>query len=235
MSTKGVLVKASEERERAIEELVESPALRANTKKSAGKISAACERLDGEGARLSIRNVVRELMRLFPDEYPAESSIRNSTASGKIYRGIIEAWRVYQIARSPVPVRLAQEGIDADLPDSMLLAIQPETTRLAVLLMRTALRNIRRQFQLLQSLSAERLVRSGPGMGSYNGPAELLTGADLDVIKNFLDEKQCRARGANWNGRGQLTDEQGNSLSEPGLQDTLLRVIALSGARRRFP
>ena len=208
MPTKAVECKASEERERAIDALINSSAIRSNTKDAARKINQACHQLDAEGGPLSIKGVIRKLAQMFSNDYPAESSIRNATSSGKVYRGVIEAWRTYQMAKKPLATKLIKEPIEADLSDSLLLTIQPEATRIIVLLMRTALRNTRRQFQLLQSLSSDRIVRTGVG-GGRSSQAEVkrqLPAVDADVIKAFLDEKLCSARGVSWGRRGQLTD-----------------------------
>lgn len=221
--------RAAEERVQAIKKLLDRADLRSTTKQTIRKIDSACHEIDRLSQAMSIRNVVRTLARLYPGDSPAESSIRNSTASGVAYRAVVDAWCIYAIAKAPVG-RVPRAAPDPEMSDSMLNQIEPSSARMLVLSMRTALRNMRRQYQLLQSMTPEKLIRVEGGVGGnkdVGSATAKLRAEHAAVIVAFLDPQLCRARGVKWNDVGQLVLDDETPLSSPGLEDALRSVLKM--------
>ena len=236
MVASNVAKKAAEQRDESVTRLLSVAGMRSGTVNTAKQIDAACRHIDVQNGKLSVSNVARVLRNLYPGESPAESSIRNKTETGAIYRAVIDAWRTYRLAKSPAATRAGPELGDPDIPDLVLHQIQPEAARFAVLAMRTALRNVRRQLQLAMSLTPDRLVRSvgvrpassqSAASGESSGPTTL-SRDEVETIAAFLAEAESAVRGLHWSPVGQLENDSGEPLSRPGLADALRRAMGVA-------
>lgn len=215
---------AGQNRVVAVAELLRRKGITKSTIDRVAQIDSACAQIDRRGQPFTIKNVVRALQSMYPNSAPAESSIRNRTLAGDTYRGVIDAWRTYRLANSPV--RSSTSAADADISDGMLNEIRPDSARLLVLMMRTALRNMRRQNQILQAgfLSMPAIATSD-SHGHKAHRADQLAKRQIDSIRALLDAKECLARRISWNAAGQLLDDAGNALSRPGLREALEHVV----------
>jgi len=214
-------------RDRAIESLLDNSRVRPSVIHRARRISDACDRLTKQSPPLTIPNVTDAARELYPDDDIATSTIWNKTASGDIYRGVVDAWKVWQFAKSQVKHSSPSAAVDADISDSILTRIQPREAQLIVLLMREALRNTKSQLNGLRSLTSERLIRPG---GTANADGKIsstasLSRADLATIEAFVNEQELQLRGFRWGRDGELIAESSVSRSGPGVKDALSAAL----------
>lgn len=230
---------ATEQRIAAISELLASKDIGNATVARAKQVDAACAQMDKEGRPFTIRNLTRVLKAMYSSDYPAESTIRNRTNAGNTYRGVLNAWRTYRIASTTSAAR--QESVESsDLSDALLNEIRPESARLTVLMMRTSLRNLRRQYQILQTgvgqiSMSEPKVPVASQQSSDRAAEEIFTAHDVSLLRAFVDESECAARGVSWDLKGQLLDSYGSALSRPGLKVVLDSILKrhLNGSERK--
>jgi hypothetical protein len=221
-----VAQQAESAREQAIGRLLETEKIREPTRRGISKISAACKKTLDEKGELSISNVIRVLKILFPGDHPAEQSVRNKTLAGACYCETIGIWRAYQMSSAGVKkVQLPAEGLE-DFPDQLLNRIQPESARIHILAMRSALRNMRGRYQMLHSISPAKLIRHTASSAAPTDLPQLseLTAADREALSAFINVAEMASRGLSWDDIGRLLDRDGRPISRPGLHDCLNKL-----------
>jgi len=155
----------------------------------------------------------------------AETHVRNSSLSGDAYKQVIAAWKTHAEAVGRAKkVEIPSVGSE-DFPDTLLNVVEPRSARLLIVSMRTALRNMRRQFQMLQSITPEKLIRhevtsETPVLPAIERAREF-SEAEREAIAMFLDPIEMGARGFNWDSVGRLCTESGEVVSRPGLRSAL--------------
>ena len=220
-------------RQEALERALASPDIREPTRRNMVKIDKACCRIHEMRGELSTSNVLRVLAELFPGDHPAESSIRNNVKSGQSYQEVIALWRTYQLAiASTKRIKPRAPALD-DLPDIILNQLQPEGARMVVLSMRTALRNMRQQTQIIRAVSPDRLIRHQVAPDAQALPAvPVATDEEREILAAFVDSTESASRGLDWDDLGRLLSSDGEPLSRPGLRDVIKK---LSEAPMRAP
>ncbi|MFM0174119.1 hypothetical protein PQR33_32860 [Paraburkholderia sediminicola] len=224
--------RADEHRRSTISNLLDESKLHGSTIEAAKRIDETCARLTSDNARLTITNVAYTLNRLFPSSTIGESTIRNGTPSGALYRAVIEAWRVCQFAKSHSREIDKPYQASADIADSLINRIQPEEAKLSVLLMRTALRNAKTQLNVLQGMTSERLIHPSTGGSPTDGSTgpqprpPIVSKAELNCLRAFADEMQAAMRGLSWGPEGELTATRAGASTGPAIRDALLKVLA---------
>lgn len=212
----------------SIKKLSDDPRLRERTRIGIGRVSEACERIVESKGRLSISNVARALAEFRPSDHLAEQSIRNNSASGKAYRQVIAAWRLYAEAVAVPKIASQRSTVAEDFSDSLLQSIEPKAARIGVLSIRTELRNLRRQFQILQSVSPEKLIRGGNGEIQKDTvpPAAKLSAAEREALECLLDDTELASRGCKWDKMGRLMVDSAKPLSRPSLKSALQKALS---------
>ncbi|QQJ96422.1 hypothetical protein JG536_12445 [Burkholderia ambifaria] len=219
---------AGQVREQAIAQLLSADDIRSATRESMRQIDKACHEIEKRNGELSIKHIVDVMERLYPDNHPAYQSIRNNTPTSSLYRKVIEAWRIYRIAVTAGKGVHVDSPIEADLADSILLAIEPSSTRAAVFAMRAELRTIRGRYQILRQLPREVSPRSEGLLAEKERLKESnanISAADTEVLVAFLDEEESLLRGTRWGEDGEVRGDDGRALSRPGLRDAIQRVL----------
>ncbi|REG59675.1 hypothetical protein B0G80_2446 [Paraburkholderia sp. BL6669N2] len=233
---KTVSNRADEVRKATIQKLQEGGTFRTSTIGVSERIDETCARIAKDSGPLTITNIVEVFNQLFPNSSIGESTIRNKTASGGLYRGVIEAWRTCEFSKSHGRVTGKSLPHSAEIPDSLLNRIEPEEARLSVLLLRTALRNTITQLHVLQGLSPQRLIH-GTDHDSSNATkteeksaAMKVSNADLHCVRAFIDEIELAIRGLSWGNEGQLVAVHQGACSGPGIKDALLKLLERVGS-----
>jgi len=221
------VVAADSRRDASIESLLENANVRPSVKHRARKISAACDRLIKQSRPLTISNISEVARELYPDDYIASSTIWNRTAAGEIYRGVVDAWKVWLLAMGQAKSSRRPAVVGAEIPDSVITRIEPPEARLMVLLLRETLRNTRSQLNGLRSLTSDRLIRQGTASKSdEKTPATTsFSKADLATLEAFINEHELRLRGFYWGPDGELIVENGSARSGPGVKDALVAAV----------
>lgn len=226
--------RADETRKATIRALQEQPKFRPSTLEKSRLIDETCARIVNDNGPLTITNIVEVLNRLFPNSPVGESTIRNDTGSGELYRAIIDAWRTCQFAKSHSKNTGSATPVSADVPDSAINRIQPEEVRISVLLMRTALRNALTQINVLHGMTNDRVIQYAGAGAPPDGPSEQarpsikLSKLDLNVVRAFLDESETTVRGMSWGPDGELTAVRAGASSGPGVRDVLMKLLAFA-------
>jgi hypothetical protein len=210
----------------SLERAMANSAIREPTRRNMLKIDEACRQIQKNRGELTIANVLRTLADLYPGDYPAEQSIRNKTISGDSYREVVAIWRTYQLALARTKKVRTPAPTGDDLPDILLNQLQPEGARMVVLSMRTALRNMRQQFQIIKALNPEHLIQRESTTGSR--AKELrpdLTQEEREIVTAFVDTTETASRGLEWDDLGRLLGPDGEALSRPGLLHVLMKIL----------
>lgn len=208
---------------------------RQDTKQRIQAINKICKGLSGRHRRITVANVVRDMKIHFQQLALSESTIRNNTSSGKGYREVISAWANYEVAiGAPRDYEVPQVGAE-DISDEGLTKIKPELLRLQVQAMRAALRNCRRQLQMLQAVTPNKLVYHGDESAWSNHSATRNVGdyglveSERDALLAMLDVLELATHGLSWNEVGQLQGSNGECYSRPGLRQAIERAVGVRG------
>lgn len=222
---------AEETLREALEKALADGRVRERTRESMRKISQACKVIVDRGGQLTISDISRQLDTLFPESHPAEQSIRNNTPSGRSYRKVIAAWRVYTEGLSKIRKAIPASEEPADFPDMLLSILEPREARFRILAMRTALRNLRSQMQIIQSVSPGMLVRHTTSQSQLE-PAPTSSSRrnqfntqELEALRALLNETELTTRGYQWDKMGRLCTLSGGIISRAGLRSALEKAV----------
>lgn len=223
--------RAEQVRAESLERALANPKIRDSTRATMAKIDEACRRIVGRRGELSIVGTVRMLEELYPGARLAEQTFYNKTSSGACYREVIAIWRTYEQALGQAKKARKALPVPEDLPDILLNQLQPEGARVVVLAMRTSLRNLRRQMQILRELSPDKLVRhraSSTRDAAQATTAPALEDEERQILEAFVDAAETASRGSEWDDLGRLRSDSGEILSRPGLLPVLRKVLEAS-------
>jgi hypothetical protein len=224
---------ADQHRVDAIMQLENSGNFHKSTLARSKQIDETCNRIVADHGVLTVTNIVEVCNRLFPNSRIGESTIRNKTSSATLYKGVIDAWKVCQFAKSRLRVTETLPASTPDIADSAIGAIQPESARLSVLLLRTAYRNALSQLHALQGFTSDRLIRLEGGTSTAPASAdnkkknlsEVISKHEIRCLRALLDDTELLLRGLEWGADGQLSAMYAGASSGPGIKIALSKLL----------
>ncbi|MGY3617759.1 gamma-mobile-trio protein GmtX [Bradyrhizobium sp. USDA 10063] len=176
---------------------------------------------------LSIAEVVREYKARFPKQPLSEQTIRNKRPNGNPYMTVYRAWE--SVAHAAATAALPTQRKDGlILRESDLHTIKDPTLRHQVTAVFAQNRSLHNRLNMLKKIQGQRQIRvllDGPG--TVMAPAEedlVLTPAELDAIRDFIDPRKLRAKHLEPSKDDGVFTIDGGAVADPGFLSALRKI-----------
>ena len=200
----------------------------ATIKKKLNNLAQVCRDIVGDSSRsLSIAEVARDYKKRFPQNPLSEQTIRNQRPGGNPYLTLVRAWHAAAAALQVPPIS-ARQNDGRILAESDLHKIKDQVLRHQVTQLFAQNRSLHNRLNLLKNVLGKEKIRvADTANRQITSGAEglVLTGAELDSIRDFVDPKKMKAKHLKQSISDGVTTVDGHAVADPGFMSALIKIV----------
>jgi hypothetical protein len=174
----------------------------------------------------SISVVAREYKKAYPKQPLGEQTIRNRPDVNP-YMPVIRAWQaVAHAAAAPTVVPSSADGLI--LRESDLHTIKDPTLKHQVTQIFAQNRSLHHRLNILKKVHSQGQIRllDGPDRQIASiGEGLVLTNAELDSIRDFLDPRMMKAKQLKRSENDGISTVHGHAIADPGFTSALRKIL----------
>jgi hypothetical protein len=226
--TKQLIAQMVEATEKSVADLVEKASNQAIAKKL-GQLGGVCKTIVMETKKVFS---VAEVARQYNDRYPklplSEQTIRNKRSNGNPYMAVYREWEKVAHAVATA-ARTGQRRDGTILRESDLHTIKDPTLRHQVTMVFAQNRSLHNSVNMLKKLQGQGQIRvSLDGLGQptlpQGGESLVLTSAELEAIRDFIDRRKLKAKHLKPTKDDGVSTIEGQSVADPGFLTALQKI-----------
>jgi hypothetical protein len=173
----------------------------------------------------SIAVVAREYKKAYPKQPLGEQTIRNRPDVNP-YMPIIRAWQAVAHAAAAPAVVPSSDGLI--LRESDLHTIKDPTLKHQVTQLFAQNKSLHNRLNILKKVQSQGKVRllDGPDRQIMSiGEGLVLTNAELDTIRDFLDPRMMKAKQLKRSENDGISTVHGHAIADPGFTSALRKIL----------
>jgi len=182
--------------------------------------------------RLTVPEVLRHYKARFPDQSQSlsEQTVRNKRPGGNPYQVLYRKWE--DIAAHVVTSSLTEPGSigGAIIAESEIRKIEDVTLRHQVFMLFAQNRSLHNQLNIMKEAATDAPIQLADGAPLAGGAELVLTDAEVEAVRDFIDPRKLRARHLAKNDGDGVSTRDGRTIADPGFI-TALEKIAKSHER----
>jgi hypothetical protein len=174
---------------------------------------------------LSIAEAARDYKKLYSKQPLSEQTIRNQRSGGNPYMAVLRAW---QAVASAAAAPIAQRVDGLILRESDLHTIKDPTLKHQVTQIFAQNRSLHHRLNILKKVQSQGKIRllDGPDRQiMLTGEGLVLTGAELDSLRDFLDPKMMKAKQLKRSENDGISTVNGQAIADPGFTSALRKIL----------
>lgn len=211
-----------QEVERHFESLLKSASTE-TVRRKLRNLDSTCRHMVQNGVTLTVPSVVRKYKNLHDDEI-GESTIRNKRAGENLYQSLYRKWEQIAATRTAAAVRKLVPFDAGGIGEDQIRLISDPGMQHAVTLLVAKARSLESQLQILKAERADVPLRI-EGMGMAPGSTDLLlSDAELDSVRDFIDERKLRAKHLKRTTDHGVHQMDGRAIADPGFITALEKI-----------
>lgn len=189
--------------------------------------NSICEELVKKGVPLKITLVVKYMVE--NGHQMSQQSIYNKPDGGNHYRILFDLWGEYDTLKRACsrPVVKVEKLEDGFIDDADLKLIEDPALRYRISLMYGELKGLKKQNDLMKQLKEMSVIQSVPEymIGSKDSSEIILNDYEINILKEFIASNSTISFNEDGALIANLPIRKGQSLSNQGLKDALLKIL----------